>query len=286
MLPQRAPQAVHHEVIKVFRDCGIALCTPLTDMLDENVLHRTERRGCGYTQATRLLAPLINQPMLPLILGAGVFQPGVEREFSGRDALLETVAERSPALLGRLSLPESRLLTAMILDVILRKAVGLDLGKSSEEKLPIGSCPLAEQFFLEIAYERIRRGGHVNIVVSDSGVPILIEKCELGDNHSSISVAPTVLNGVHLPAGSLIGIERDRAADDLLPSTRNGRGRLLPLHSLRRVRFLRLTTLAVAPEDRKRAFTTHFEQQIRGELFSPGTTRIEQLARFAADQAA
>jgi hypothetical protein len=115
---------------------------------------------------------------------------------------------------------------------------------------------------------------------------LLIEKCGLGDNHSSISVAPVSLNGVNLPLGSLIGIDRDTAADDTLPATRNGRGCLLPLTHLRQVRFLRLTTLAVAPADRARAFTTHFEQQIRGELFSPATTRIEHLVRFAHEQLA
>ena len=31
-------------------------------MLNEHYTHQTERRGCGYTQSTRLLAEFINQP--------------------------------------------------------------------------------------------------------------------------------------------------------------------------------------------------------------------------------
>ncbi|HEX6832501.1 MAG TPA: hypothetical protein VF132_03115, partial [Rudaea sp.] len=124
----------------------------------------------------------------------------------------------------------------------------------------------------------------VNIIVSDDGVPVLIEKCGLGDNHSSISIAHVRLNGVGLPPGSLVGIERDPSSDSTRPATCNRRGHRVSLREIKGVRFLRLTTLAVAPEDRKRAFSSHFEQQLRGNLFSPETTRIEQLVAFAREQ--
>ena len=50
-----------HELPAVFRKHGLWLNTTLVGMLDEHFSHRTERRGCGYTQATRHLAVLVNR---------------------------------------------------------------------------------------------------------------------------------------------------------------------------------------------------------------------------------
>ena len=276
--------APNHEVLRAFAAHSLPLCRALTEMLDEHVVHRSERRGCGFTQATRFIATPINLPNLPPMPGGGLFRPGVERRRGGRPGLLAHLRERGAQILGALTRSESRVFARMLVQVALREGSGIDVGAASVEKLPIGTCPLAEEYFLEIAYDSIRRGGTVNVIVAANGTPLLIEKCGLGDNHSSISVADIVLNGVALPPGSLLGVDRDATRDGDLPATRNGRGRIVQLRDVRRVRFLRLTTLAIAPADRARAFTTHFEQQVRGNLFSPDTTRIEQLIAFATVQ--
>jgi hypothetical protein len=49
-------------------------------------------------------------------------------------------------------------------------------------------------------------------------------------------------------------------------------------------RFLRLTTLAVSPEHRRRAFTTHFQAQLDAGLFAPGEATIDQLRHVAEEQ--
>jgi hypothetical protein len=47
---------------------------------------------------------------------------------------------------------------------------------------------------------------------------------------------------------------------------------------------LRLTTLAISPPNRQRAFTAHFQSQLDAGLFAPGEATIEQLRRVAQDQ--
>ena len=50
-----------HEVPRAFDELGRPLSAPLVEMLSELPKHRTERRGCGYTQSTRYLAPHVNR---------------------------------------------------------------------------------------------------------------------------------------------------------------------------------------------------------------------------------
>ncbi|MCU4363439.1 hypothetical protein KTH19_19350, partial [Acinetobacter sp. WU_MDCI_Abxc22] len=51
-----------HEVVRLFKENVFPLSNKLTEMLNEHYSHQTERRGCGYTQATRVLAEYINFP--------------------------------------------------------------------------------------------------------------------------------------------------------------------------------------------------------------------------------
>lgn len=48
--------------------------------------------------------------------------------------------------------------------------------------------------------------------------------------------------------------------------------------------FSRLTTLAVSPKNRARAFNYHFKQQADNGLFRPDTTELSQLMEIAQDQ--
>ena len=54
-----------HELVAAFAAEELALSERLSDMLNELPQHKTERRGCGLTQATRLLAEHINNPRSP-----------------------------------------------------------------------------------------------------------------------------------------------------------------------------------------------------------------------------
>ena len=309
-----------HEVLRGFRAIGLPLNSTLEAMLNEHHTHRTERRGSGYTQATRHLAEYINYPcrhteyddarlfadkspgVIPRLreraaeLGFEVIWRNLDRqqirpelardpEFS---ELYRIEVARQRAIRGapeRFELEESILLARIMRDLVLpvdARELGLEELPLFAEPLKIGTCPLAEKYFLELAERFVRRKGRLNIIRGTTGRPLMIEKLNLGDDHSCISVTPLVLNGVLLPAGSLLGVHYDQPAgthpNAELP------GEVIPLSACRGFRFLRLTTLSVSPANRPRAFSKHFEAQVAGGLFGPGVVEISQLLSVAETQ--
>lgn len=276
------PAAIgEHELLKALQQQGLEPHAQLCDMLNEHFEHRTERRGCGYTQATRLLAAQINQRSLVPLPRSRMFA-----EHLSSAELANAMTAAGAQWCEELACVESRLLARMIRGIVLRDAQGIEFPTIAPEPLKVGSCPLAEQFFLEIAYRRIRRGGRVNVIIDQQRKPLLIEKRGLGDDHSCITVAEMVVHGVCIPKGSLVGVDYPDAVLEGLPALQNRCGVQLPLASISGARLLRLTTLAVSPADRARAFSAHFQQQIDSGLFSPDTTTIEQLIEFAHEQVA
>lgn len=265
-----------HEVLRVFAEQGFALNATLHEMLNEHFSHRTERRGAGFTQATRHLATFVNRPR----------ETGEHPAFPALFAALAFTAVREGLRLvpARLEREESRLLAAMIVDLAFpREPRGAIIQLPAwPEDLKIGTCPLAEKYFLELAEAFVRRKGLVNILVSDAGEPLLLEKLNLGDDHSCISVAPVILNGVMLPPGSLLGVRYDGPV--ALRKNRALPGEVIPISQCSGFRFLRLSTLSVSPVHRERAFTAHFRAQVAAGLFGPGETTIEQLQRLAQKQ--
>jgi len=261
-----------HELVIRFRDAGMPLNGKLVAMLAEDPVHRTERRGCGYTQATRHLAARINQPrdwagLDDLSLFAGL---GNERD---RQATVRAMPER-------LEREESRLLAALIRDMVQpvdAVAEGLVEVPAWPEKLPVGSCPTAEKCFLELAHGFLPRKGRCNVLIDADDRPVLIEKMNMGDDHSCVSLLPVVINGVRLPPGSLVAAHYDERTIEAEPSTGPFRGRRIALASCAGFRMLRLTTLAVSPANRARAFSAHFEAQVAGGLFEPESTELDQL---------
>lgn len=264
-----------HELLRVFAGLGFALNDTLRDMLNEHYAHRTERRGAGYTQATRHLAAFVNR--------AHERDPNEPRMFKQRLDPTLTVASLRAAE-AQLEREESRLLAAIIVDLVFpaSASAGVTELRRWSEDLKIGTCPLAEKYFLEIADAFVRRRGSANVLVADDGSPVLIEKLNLGDAHSCISVAPVILNGVSLPPGSLFGVCYE--GEIALRPNRNLRGSVLPLSACSGFRFLRLSTLAVSPAHRERAFTAHFKAQLDAGLYAPREATVEQLRRVAEDQ--
>ncbi len=304
-----------HEITTAFAASGMALSRVLSDMLDEQFKHHTVRRGCGFTQATRFLSTYVNQLRDPLVpADLNIFANWSQREteaiarlaHSGGwthgwraldeapSSLIETLP--SSATLERLrQLPgQIRAVQAQLAHVESRLFVQLleyiitGLGPQAPDvpgmpvKPEIGSCSQAEEFFLEIAHRRIRRNGGVNIIVGPFGKPLLVEKINLGESHSAIVVSPIRIHGVLIPVGSLCAL---RYRDDVagIPTCH---GHALPLSIIEQARFLRLTTLAVSPEARQRAFSVQVDEQIRSDFFSPLLTTIEHLQAFARDELA
>jgi hypothetical protein len=318
-----------HEVIRVFESQEMPLSAKLTEMLNEHFIHQTERRGCGYTQATRVLAEFINQPRSDLefddfrlfadsikkplrdvMTHASAYgltltcwrnldiNPSVQSFLRENDPdkhsfskLLFEQVEWQKCLRNiheRVRLEESLLLVSIIQDIILPSHQ--DLTKETYlpvlgEKPKVGSCPMAEKFFLEIAFRKIPRRGLVNVFINEHHQPLLMEKVNMGDDHSCISLKSVVLNGVRLPVGSSFAV----AYDDMRVSKQTANflsGNIIPLSDIQGFWFLRLTTLAVSPENRKRAFSTHFRQQVENDLFSPDIATLSQLKEVAEQQVA
>lgn len=316
----------NHEVIRLFKTHVHPLSKKLSEMLNEHYSHQSERRGCGYTQATRVLAEYVNTPRnaddfsdlklfdawdtknLRRILDlsnsyalqvqdwhnldqqAAVQQFLASGEASDYRQSLAAESARFHDLREvkqKAMLEESQLICQVLEDVVLPKTAaetGLVELHPLTEKPKVGSCPMAEDFFLKIAHRYLLRQGEINVFVDDQQQPLLMEKMNMGDNHSCISLQPLIMNGVRLPAGSLFSVnyEIDQIADKR--PNKEFKGYVMHHSAINGFWFLRLTTLAVSPENRKRAFSTHFEQQVNNGLYSPGTTELNQLKNVALSQ--
>jgi hypothetical protein len=319
---------ISHEIVDVFGQAHIPLSDTLVEMLNEHYSHRTERRGCGYTQATRVLSTYINQrhdpenfeslrifnrptKSLKLLIAQAISEDMCLDNWHNLDlrpdlkALLanpERVAtnpiffemlsevicfqQTLRQISEQLTREESQLLVQLISDIILPKDAaneGLINLSSLAEKPKVGSCTMAEKFFLEIVYGAIPRKGRVNILTDDNGLPVLIEKLNMGDSHSCISVRPLMMNGVRLPIGSLLAVNYDADLPQQRPC-KQYKGQVIPISLCTGFWFLRLTTLSVSPAHRARAFTSHFDSQSAAGLFSHHSTDIRQLLAIADAQ--
>lgn len=282
--------AADHEVLTAFAERGFVFNATLHEMLNEHFSHHTERRGCGFTQSTRHLAVLVNRGREHHRDATTKLFPALARSSTsdgmwGVDGNLtpeaQTILRAMPSHLER---EESRLFAAMVADVVMPLATVPEVQelRPYDEALKMGTCPLAEKYFLEIADGFVRPRGRANVFVDDDGRPLMVEKLKLGDDHSCINVQTLVLNGVRLPPGCLLGVKRD----DGIELRRNLKlpGDVIPVSRCEGFRFLRLTTLAVSPENRARAFSVHFKAQLDAGLYAPGKTTIEQLHHIAEEQ--
>lgn len=305
-----------HELSAAFDAVGLPLCRTLRQMLADDPSHCTERRGCGFTQATRFLAAYANREhdphdvadlgmfanlstsgcehLVAQLTGAGWaggwrtlhLAPGaVVASLVPSPALdcLQRLASRLHEVRARVSLEESRLYAGLVASVLLRTPGAVQALRGMAEKPEIGSCSQAEEFFLEISHGRIRRGGQVNVFVDAGARPLLVEKIGLGESHSALSLEPLSINGVVVPPGSLFAL---RYAPDAGRIATLPGGAMLPVQHIEQARFLRLTTLAADPAWRRRAFKAQVDAQARAEFLSPCTTTLGDLRDFAVKQLA
>lgn len=319
-------ELVDHEVVTIFKKYLHPLSAKLTEMLNEHFSHQTERRGCGYTQATRVIAEFVSQPReligfqdlrifddydtkaLRNILNQSSSY-GLElstwRNLDQNPQVIESLTRLNPqetftqnlqqeydfqsklrTLHQYAELEESILICQLLADIILpQDSTVLDMIEclALTEKPKVGSCPMAEKFFLRIAHHRLLRQGEINIFVDEHDQPIMMEKMNMGDNHSCISLVPLIMNGVRLPAGSLFSAQYE--IENLEKSkNKQYKGYVIPISQMNGFWFLRLTTLAVSPQNRARAFGYHFKQQVDNGLFRPDSTELSQLMEIARDQ--
>jgi hypothetical protein len=316
---------IRHEIVELFDDYQLSLSDTLIEMLNEHFSHQTERRGCGYTQATRVLATHINMARAAKdVHDLRLFKQATQilRKITSQDTIdfisldswrdldcnqdikdflchkadkfniadIEALQEaiRFQQQLRKMpsiaTYEESKLFAQILVDIILPYHLNdLITLTPLAEKPPIGSCTMAEKFFLEIVYGLVPRRGRVNIIVDKDHNPLFIEKINIGDSHSCLSLTPMLMNGVRLPAGSLFAVEYPEDINFIKPCLQI-KGQIILIDDCTGFRFLRVTTLAISSANRKRAFTSHSEWQTTKELFSPHTTELIQFVDIANKQ--
>lgn len=306
-----------HETVDAFNSIHLPLNKQLQSMLNEDLEHQRPRRGCGFTQASRFLADIVNQPrglspdrdlrlfsetgQKQLLKMIGASQAVMGKTPTGITELrisLESSRNITPyiseyisqlnaleAVTEKLEFEESRLISELILSILGKtdSSTELTVLPLYDHKLAIGTCPEAERYFLEFSGGYTRRQGIINILTDDEQ-PVLVEKMNIGDSHSCITIRDTLLNGVLLPAGSLLGTTYC-SLPITTPRCGDVNGAWMPVSVCDGFRFLRLTTLAVSPENRMRAYKNHIRRQLEGcPFFDPLNTTLSDLAQNAAKQ--
>lgn len=304
-----------HQLVKAFASVDLDLNPTLVSMLNEKNEHRTPRRGCGFTQATRFLADIINRPRRLVGAGDTCLFADAPRQALARQIALQvresgeiprTLSDLRPTnasrdssteLIERLQLLHTQLTRELmreesqLIGTIMRSILfgGEDYPPapalpSHDEKLPIGTCPEAERFFMQLAAGDVRRGGIMNVISVDGETPLLVEKIGLGDPHSCILLSAARINSVWLPPGSLIGTWYSTLPVNT-PRCAKLNGTWLRESHCDGFRFLRLTTLSVSPKNRVRAFTTHVERQLDASgFYDPLNTLLDDLVETARAQ--
>ncbi len=138
----------------------------------------------------------------------------------------------------------------------------------AKTELQVGTCTTAEVYFLD-AVTRARGYQLADVIVDHNDKPIMLFK-NAGER-SAITLTETVLNGVRLPPGSLVAI-------DLGDADPKGR---IPLDGLSGFKFLRLTTLAVPPEQREESVGNVYALQRSQNMRGFDTVTIDDLVHAA-----
>ena len=217
---------------------GYPLAPNLRSMLADEPEHLTERRGCGFTQTTRVLAQAVH--FREHKNGKTPPESLFEREVPTANTVRSWCAE-APHLYG--------VWLNLLADIVGRDAEGGVSVHPFEEEHEVGSCAMAEKFFLEVAHGFIPRAGWIRVFLHE-GTPALIEKVGMGDVSSALSLVPLLLHGVLAPQGSLFAVKHDL---DTTPPPSGGPRIKTSNLSDTGVQFLRLTTLVALPDERPHA---------------------------------
>lgn len=164
---------------------------------------------------------------------------------------------------------EENVLIGRIIEDLLNPQKNSELPLSKEEK-HVGTCTTAETYFAAILDEE-RGYNPPNTLTDTNGEPIMILK-NAGEK-SAITLRESTLGGVRIPAGSLISI-----------SSRKDWSEIKSLEDCEGFKFLRLTTLAISPKNRTRAFGMAIKFQKMNGIHEPETTTVEELYDYAKGQ--
>ena len=174
------------QLIDAFEGADLSLTDSVNDSLAE-VGTLKKRYGHGYAELTRTVAKLVNDKARKL-----------DSMFNDADG-----AARKIAALPTVSDPAAQAVIAMLRDVISRDAHDVypelvELPTSAARiEIRDGGCKDAEVYIAD----------GTEVTPASDGTPLLLKSTYA--RPSAITLQPTVLNGVRLPAGALLAIEAD-----------------------------------------------------------------------------
>lgn len=179
------------------------------------------------------------------------------------------VRARLSEVVKRFSQEEDVLIGRMIQDALMpyQEGIALPAKTNVQRSEYVGTCTTAETYFLSMLDPR--KPYSEPVVMSDAtGEPLMILKA--AGERSAMTLRECVIDGVRIPAGSLIA-----------PSLKKPLSEVKTIEDCTGFRFLRLTTLAISPEHRRRAFGPAMRFQEMNRMYQANTATIEQLRRYA-----
>jgi|GEM_PF-3473950 len=278
----------HSELSEAFSDVGLPLSPVLVEMLEESENQHSDRKGSGFTQASRYIADIIrkrrsswdNLNIFDDTVRFSIEEPLLDKfdysEVSNmdyRDSLdLSKLLEVSEAI----TKPGSKLLLKMIFDILNKESADITTPYLNK-KIEIGTCTTAEVYFFDYFNNQLDKysdSAEINIFKDDEGDAVFIEKNGMGESHSAISLKEIILNGVRIPSGSLVALQYDTPTET--KETTSGKGKVFDAQILDAVDFLRFTTLVVKPNKRSETFGKHLQWQIDNDISGAKETSLEE----------
>jgi hypothetical protein len=290
------------QMVKMFEAGGLPFNYYFAEMLNEEKSYQTNRRGCGFTHVNRQLARIINKERkeayddITAIFDDSVYN-NIEEELYCKlkdwdlvdkvDIRTVFPIEKIKNIQDSVEGETSKIFIQMIMDVL--KPRNTDSGipeiKIQDELLKVGSCTTAELYFYEYlkpGYRHPNSDSKINVVVDDSGVPVLVEKIGLGNDHSAISLKSIQMNGVEVPSGSLVAIKYpDNTSGG---ETKSKNGNVIEFKNLEAAEFLRLTPLVTDPESRNIVWNNHLDMQVKNDFYKPESIKLEDFISKASDE--
>lgn len=132
----------------------------------------------------------------------------------------------------------------------------------------VGQCIMAEKHMLAYVSGKHTKpeGGHVNLILDDDDSPLMLEKINLGDTHSCISLKPLRIDGVLIPAGAILSaepgtLEPIRSKMRWFSKKEGGINYVTKVNNYKGFKFVRMSILSVPEEIRASAGGSYYLHQ-------------------------
>lgn len=278
-------------ILRAFNRVGLPLDYGLDYVLSEGDEQQGGRKGCGFTQGSRILAESVNHKSSEKKLihffdtskiDDMLFQKGgwdLMDEFDKSQLITKEAFEE---ILNALDSESHKKFVYMIMDLCDLREIDHRIPKLSvsENLDKVGTCTTAEAYFYDYLNPqpfwciglRWSDSQNLNVVIDENEEPIFFEKSGIGEK-TALTLKPFVLNGFEIPAGSLVQLDYDKIS--LQTKTRDEKGYKISLDDITGAKFLRFTPLMSDPEERKKVFTSQIDHQIQNGMYNAENITIE-----------